>query len=137
MVRIITIVSALLLSTNLIVHSENRSGSLLGSGSETYQWDSKQQHFYRVDKNMSTHEYQAITVHNQRVVKNTLKSYSKDALNLIGISEHKASLIGAAAASMVTKGARLNLNRSRTLTLELKDVDDSERTLYFGVNLDW
>ncbi|MGD8618564.1 MAG: hypothetical protein PVH54_05180 [Gammaproteobacteria bacterium] len=137
MIRTITIVSAFLLSTNLVVHAENRSGSLLDSGSETYQWDSKQQHFYRVDKNMSTHDYREITVHNQRVAKNTLKSYSKDALNLIGIPEHEASLIGAAAASMVTKGARLNLNRSRTLTLELKDFDDSERTLYFGVNLDW
>ena len=137
MIRIITIVSAFLLSTNLPVHAENRSGSLLNSGSETYQWDRKQQQFYRVDKNMSLHDYQAITVHNQRVVKNTLKSYSKDALNLIGVSEHEASLIGAAAASLVTKGARLNLNRSRTLALELKDVDDSERTLYFGVNLDW
>ena len=32
---------------------------------------------------------------------------------------------------------KLNLNESKTLALELKDVNDSERTLYFGVTLDW
>jgi hypothetical protein len=41
------------------------------------------------------------------------------------------------AVGLVTQGARLNLNESKSLALELRDVNDSERTLYFGVTLDW
>jgi len=87
--------------------------------------------------NMPPHEYEAAASHNQKIVRNTLRSYSNDALKMIGIPEQGVNLIGAAAAGLATRGARLNLNRSKTLTLEFKDVDDSERTLYFGVNLDW
>jgi hypothetical protein len=32
---------------------------------------------------------------------------------------------------------KLNLNKSKTLALEIKDAGDSDRSFYLGVNLDW
>jgi len=137
MIRTITIVSAVFLSTSSILHAENRSDSLLNGGLEPYQWGSKQQQWHRIDVNMPLTEYESVASHNQRIVKNALRSYTQDALKSIGISERGGSLIGAAAAGLATRGARLNLNRSKTLILEFKDVDDAERSLYFGVSMGW
>jgi hypothetical protein len=38
---------------------------------------------------------------------------------------------------LVFDEARLNLNESKTLGLEIKDIRGSDPTVYFGVNLDW
>jgi len=38
---------------------------------------------------------------------------------------------------MAINGARLHLNKSKTLGLESKCVGYSDRTIYFGVNLEW
>ncbi len=127
----------MLLTTSSLVHAENGGDSLLDNGLEPYQWGSKQQQWHRIDVNMPAHEYESVASQNQRIVKNALRSYSNDMLKLVGISERGVSLIGATAAGLATRGARLNLNRSKTLILEFKDMDVSERSLYFGVSMDW
>ena len=86
--------------------------------------------------NTPPHEYEAISAHNRKVVKISLQAFSHNALDLIGIPEQEVKLIGAAV-GLATNGAKLNLNKSRTLTLELKDAGAAERSLYFGVSLDW
>ena len=129
MIQTIIVVSAFLLATSSIVHAEDRDSSLLN-------WGYKHQHFQRADMNMSPREYEETYSRNRRFVSNTLGSYSKHTLGLIGIPEQGVNVMGAAL-GMVINGARLNLNKSKTLALELKDVSDSDRTLFFGVNLDW
>ena len=129
MIRAITVVSVILLAASSIVHAEDGESALLN-------WGYKQQHFQRADMNMSTREYEETYRRNRSFVGNTLGSYSLHTLGLIGIPEQGVNVMGAAL-GMVINGARLNLNKSKTLALELKDVSDSDRTLYFGVNLDW
>ena len=129
MIRTMTVVSVFLLATSLIVHAKDGESALLN-------WGYKQQHFQRADMNMSTREYEETYRRNRSFVGNTLGSYSLHTLGLIGIPEQGVNVMGAAL-GMVINGARLNLNKSKTLALELKDVSDSDRTLYFGVNLDW
>ena len=129
MIRTITVVSVFLLATGSIVYAEDGESALLN-------WGYKQQHFQRADMNMSPREYEATYSRNRSFVGNTLGSYSKHTLGLIGIPKQGVNVMGAAL-GMVINGARLNLNKSKTLALELKDVSDSDRTLYFGVNLDW
>ena len=129
MIRTMTVVTVFLLATSLIVHAKDGESALLN-------WGYKQQHFQRADMNMSTREYEETYRRNRSFVGNTLGSYSIHTLGLIGIPEQGVNVMGAAL-GMVINGARLNLNKSKTLALELKDVSDSDRTLYFGVNLDW
>ena len=129
MIRAITVVSVILLATSSIVYAEDRESALLN-------WGYKQQHFQGADMNMSIGEYEETYRRNRSFVGNTLGSYSIHTLGLIGIPEQGVNVMGAAL-GMVINGARLNLNKSKTLALELKDVSDSDRTLYFGVNLDW
>ena len=130
MVRTIIIVSFFLLSMYSIVHAEDRSDSLPNLGFN-------EQRFQMLNMNISPHEYEEIYSRNQKFVLKNLVSYSENALKLIGISEQNINLMGAAL-GLAFGDPRLNLNKSKTLTLELKDMTDSERaSLYFGVNLDW
>ena len=129
MIRTITIASAFVLATSSIVHAEDRESSLLN-------WGYKYQNFQRVDMNMSNQKYEETYSKNRRFVTNTLGSYSKHALELIGIPEQSVNLMGAAL-GMAINGARLNINKRVTLGLKLKDAGDSDRTFYFGVNLKW
>jgi hypothetical protein len=73
---------------------------------------------------------------NQTYLRDALKSYSKQTLRSIGLSEQTADLMGATL-GLATKGAKLNLNDSKTLAIEFKDVVTHDPSLYFGYNLDW
>ena len=130
MFRTITIVIALLFATSSIVHAEGREPSLLNLGY-------KHQRLQKVDLNMSAQEYQAIYSHNHILVDKTLRSYSKDALEVIGIPENMGYHVGAALGLVVNDGTALNLNKSKTLGLEFKDVSKPERALHFRIKLYW
>lgn len=129
MIRTITIVSAFLLAISSTVYAEDRESYLLNLGF-------KHQQLRSVDTNVSTQEYQKLYTRNQRFVLKTLGSHSKGALKFIGIPERGINYMGAAV-GVIMNGSRLNLNKSKTLALEVKNVGDSEPTWYFGFSLDW
>ena len=85
---------------------------------------------------MSPREYEEKSSRNRKYVRNTMMSYSKDALESIGIPEQGVNLMGTAL-GLVINGPKLNLNESKTLALEFRDAGNPERALYLGVNLDW
>ena len=130
MFRTITIVIALLFATSSIVHAEGSEPSLLNLGY-------KNQRLQKVDLNMSAQEYEAIYSHNHILVDETLRSYSRDALEVIGIPENMGYRVGAALGLVVNDGTALNLNKSKTLGLEFKDVSKPERALHFRIKLYW
>jgi hypothetical protein len=130
MTRTITVVLAFLLTTSLIAHAEDRESSLPNLGFKPYEYQ------HSIDMNMSLQEYEEIYSRNQKVVLENLRSYSKNILESVGMPEQGINLMGAAI-GLAINGPRLDMNISKTLSFELKDVDISEHTLYFGVNLDW
>jgi hypothetical protein len=130
MFRTITVVIALLFATSSLVHAEDRESSLLNLGY-------KHQRLQKVDIDMSTQEYEAIYRHNQRLVDKTLRSYSKDTLDAIGIPKNVGYHVGAALGLVVNDGTALNLNKSKTLGLEFKDVSKPQRALHFTIKLYW
>ena len=93
-------------------------------------------HWRNVDTTMSADEYETAYRHNQRMVRDTLKSYSKEALASFGVPEAGVELMGAAV-GMAVRDARFHLNESKTLALELKDVADDNRALFLGIKMDW
>ena len=129
MIRTIIVAATFVLATSSIVHAEDMESSHLN-------WGYKHQNFQRVDTNMSDQKYEETYNKNRRFVTNTLGSYSKHALGLIGIPEQSVNLMGAAV-GMAISGTRLKINNSMTLGLKLKDAGDSDRTVYFGINLKW
>ena len=135
MIRTI-IIAAVILLIQPQVHAQDNNESFPGTGPEPHQWEFRRQGLQGVDMNATTHEYEALTRRNQKILKNMLRSYTNNTLKSIGMPEQGISLLGSAV-GLVTQGARLKLNESGSLALELRDVNDSERNLYFGVTLDW
>ena len=129
MIRTITIASAILLTAISIVHAADREIALPNLGS-------KHMYFQGIDMNTSPREYQETYNRNRRIVSKSLRSYSINALEVTGIPRQGILLMGAAY-DLATDGARLDLNKSKTLALELNDVGNSERAMYLRVNLDW
>lgn len=112
------------------VHAGDRDAASLNLGL-------KQQSLHGFDTSMSIREYQQVSGRNRKMVLKNLESYSGNALESIGVPRQGAGLAGATLGLVYHKGTRLNLNKSKTLALEVKDVTGSDRGLYFGVNLGW
>ena len=132
MIRTITVVLAFLLTTSSVALAEDRESSLPNLGFKPYQY----QPWHRVDMNISPQVYEERYRQNQRIVLKNLMSYSNYMLELVGMPEQGINLMGATI-GMAINGPKLDMNISKTLSFELKDVDISERTLYFEVKLDW
>ena len=132
MIRTIAVVSVFLLTAGSIAHAEHGGSSLPSLGFNPSQY----QHWHRVDINTSPQEYEETYSHNRKLTLKILKSFAKDTLESIGISEQGFSLMGATI-GLAMRGAKLDLNQNKTFTLELEDMDELDRTLYFRVNLDW
>ena len=130
MMRTTTIVSAFLLATSSLAHAEDRESALPDLGLKSHEYQ------HSIDMSMSLQEYEGMYSRNQKVVLNNLRSYSENALVSIGISRQSINLMGVAL-GLAFSDPRLNLNKSKTLALEIKDARDSDRSLYLGVNLDW
>lgn len=137
MIRVITLVSAFLLATVSIANAEDSDSSLLELGIKASEYEHHNQTFHRVETNLSAREYEQIYSHNQGVVRDTLRSYSNNVLKMIGIPEEGGHVMGAALGLVVNNRLGLDLNKSKTLALELDDVDKAERSLYFRIKLDW
>lgn len=136
-IRTIITVSAFLLATSLIVHAEDSEPFFLEPGIKPHGLELQDQHYHGVDMNISPQEYEAIYSRNRILMHKTLRSYSKDALKVMGIPEQMGYHVGAALDMAISDGVALNLNKSKTLAVEFKDASKSERALYFSIKLNW
>ena len=118
-----------LLAMNSALYAEDEQSTHL-------KLDFKQQTLSSIDDNSSPQDNEKIYRRNQRYLRDALQSYSKQSLRSIGLSDQTAYLMGATV-GFVFNGAKLNLNESKTLAIEFKDVVTHDPALYFGYNLDW
>ena len=114
------------------------NSTLYAEGGQPYLLDLefKQQTLSSIDDNSSLQDNEKTYRRNQRYLRDALQSYSKQSLRSIGLPDQTANLMGVTI-GFVTKGAKLNLNESKTLAIEFKDVVTHDPALYFGYNLDW
>lgn len=130
MIRIVTIASVFLLATSSVVRSGDRDASTLNLVL-------KQRNLHRIDMNLSPREYEEISDRNRRMVLKNLKSFSGSTLESIGIPKQGINIVGATLGAVYNNGTKLNLNKSKTLALEVKDMMGSDRALFLGVKLGW
>ena len=86
---------------------------------------------------MSEGEYRSSYRHNQRIVRDFVKSYSENTLTSMGVPKSGVKLMGVAAGLAAGQDAKLYLNKSKFMALELKDATEDDRAVFFGIKLDW
>lgn len=97
---------------------------------EAYEWRG-------FNMQMSNREYRQVTRHNQGLVVKAVSNYVEGKFLSLGIPQKGIDLTGAAVGFVVYDGAKLNLNKSKTMAFEVKDVINQKPALMFKVNLDW
>ena len=90
-----------------------------------------------VNGDMSPGEYRNSYRHNRRIVRDFVESYSESALTSIGMPKSGIKLMGAAAGLAAGQDAKLYLNKSKLMAIELKDATEDDRAVFFGIKLDW
>ena len=129
MIRTLFFIPAFLLAMNSALYAEDGQSTFLNL-------EFKQQTLSSIDDNSSLQDNEKTYRRNQRYLREALKSYSKQTLRSFSLSDQTADLMGATL-GLATKGAKLNLNESKTLAIEFKDVVTHDPALYFGYNLAW
>ena len=124
------ITSAFLLTACCSLYAADRGSDSSGHKPDRHEWQS-------VSGDMSERDYRYYSRHNQRIVRNFFKSYSENTLTSIGVPETGVKLMGAAAGLAAGQDAKLYLNKSKLMALELKDATESDRALFFGFKMDW
>ena len=130
MIRMVTIASVFLLSTSPVVCSGDRDAATLNVVL-------KQRNLHRIDMSFSPQEYEEVSRRNRRMVLKNLKSFSGNALKSIGVPRQGIDIVGATLGAVYNNGAKMDLHKSKTLALEVKDMVGSDRALFLGVKLGW
>ncbi len=90
-----------------------------------------------MDVHMSAREYRETSRHNQRNFRDAAHKAFANTLTSYGIPRQGVEIAGAAVGLAVKKGAKLDLNDSKTLSLDVKDVVSEDRAISFKLTLDW
>ena len=95
--------------------------------------------WHSVTAQMSPEEYRDAYRHNQRRLRDEVKSYSMDALRSAGVPETGIRLMGVAAGLAVDGDAQLYLTRakSRGPVLEFRDLVSGDPGVLLGIHLKW
>ena len=89
-----------------------------------------------VDTEMSREEYKNAYRKNRRILVKTVSNYLERQFTALGVPEMGVNL-AAKTIGFAVSGAKINLNESKTMALELRDVTQEDRGVYFRVKLDW
>jgi len=91
----------------------------------------------QTDPLMSGNEYKQASRYNKRLLRSAVKHYLESTFLSLGVSENTLKLTGAALGFAIMRGAKINLNDSKTMALELQDVDDDNRTILYKYQFSW
>ena len=124
------IASAFFLTASSCVWAADRGSEFSGHKPDRHEWQT-------VNGEMSEGEYRSSYRHNQRIVRDFVKSYSENTLTSMGVPKSGVKLMGVAAGLAAGQDAKLYLNKSKFMALELKDATEDDRAVFFGIKLDW
>lgn len=99
-------------------------------------YEVQQSQWRSVDKEMSRQEYKNVYRYNRRVLVNSVSTYLEQQFTSLGVPEMGVSL-AAKTIGFAVSGAKINLNESKTMALEVRDVTHEDRGVYLKVKLDW
>ena len=92
--------------------------------------------WWSIDADMSPAEYRTAYRQNRRQLLDFLSHHSKRALVASGVSERAIVFVGTAAL-LPLRDTRFNLNKSKTMAVQVQDVTDEDRALFLQFKSKW
>lgn len=93
-------------------------------------------HWQDVNAQMAPGKYGKAIRHNQRIIQRAARDYVEGGLVSMGIPKQAVAITGATIGFLM-RGGRLNLNESKTVALEVREVTDRSRTMLLRFKLGW
>lgn len=94
--------------------------------------DLRSRQWQNINPGMSTDAYRDASRRNRRLLVQRLE----DAAVSLGASETATNVLGAVI-GLAAGNPEISLNRSKTLSLQLNDATDNDRSVFFKVGFDW
>lgn len=99
-------------------------------------YEVQQPQWRAIDREMSRQEYKDAYRKNRRILVKSVSNYMEQQFTALGVPEMGVSL-AAKTIGFAVSGAKINLNESKTMALEVRDVTQEDRGVYFKVKFDW
>lgn len=123
------LVKTIQFATGLALATAGNSAYASDLQSDTNPWQS-------FENQMMVDVYKQSNEQARKQLNSNLKSAAVNAFSSLGVSGQTVQYMGAAI-SLATQDTRIHLNDSKSLLLELMDVSQSDRALFFGYQKAW
>lgn len=90
-----------------------------------------------VHADMTETEYRRAYRNNRGQIQNFIEDYSESSLTSLGLPRKGVHLIGAVAGAAITQDATFYVNKSKLMAVEIRDAAEDDRSIFFGLKVDW
>jgi len=90
-----------------------------------------------VDANMTTDEYRQTCRDNQQHIRKFVESYSESTLMSWGVPKKGIGVLGAVAGAAVTQQATLYLDADKSFAIDIHDMAQDDRAIFFAIKHNW
>ena len=89
------------------------------------------------DHRTGAEEYKRADRHNKKLLRRAVTQYLANSFESIGVSESTFRFTGGAIFFFLKQDAEINLNDSKTMSLEFTDVRDEDRAVIYKIKYNW
>lgn len=97
----------------------------------------KSTEWLRLDSQNSYSKYENSDSYNQQMLHGVVMDYLESKLSSLGIPHSAMTLTGAALIFAIGQDAKLNLNESKTMSLQFQDMKNADRAFLYRLKYSW
>ena len=90
-----------------------------------------------MDSQKNNSGYENSDKYNSQLLRGAVMDYLESKLTSVGIPHSAMTLTGAALIFAIGQDARLNLNESKTMSLQFQDLKDADRAILYRLKYSW
>ena len=97
----------------------------------------KSTQWLHMDSQNSYTKYERSDSYNQQMLHGAVMDYLESKLTSLGVPHSAMTLTGAALIFAIGQDAKLNLNESKTMSLQFQDMKDADRAFLYRLKYSW
>lgn len=90
-----------------------------------------------MDSQKNSSGYESSDKYNSQLIRGAVMDYLESKLTSVGIPHSAMTLTGAALIFAIGQDAKLNLNESKTMSLQFQDIKDADRAILYRLKYSW
>ena len=100
-------------------------------------FDMESFHWQHLDSQDSNRSFEKSANYNRHLIQGAVMNYLESKFTSLGIPRSAVTLTGAAVIFAAGQDAQLNLNKSKTMSLQFKDMREEDRAILYRLKYSW